>query len=77
MLIYKKRNKVYFFFVYINSLTGVICLSFTKDFIEGYNTMSADEINKHIESWVKDWDGIDDKTLAYFISEVNNNGTAV
>lgn len=51
--------------------------SFTKDFIEGYNTMSADEINKHIESWVKDWDGIDDKTLAYFISEVNNNGTAV
>ena len=39
--------------------------------------MSVDEINKHIESWVKDWDGIDDKTLAYFISEVNNNGTAV
>ncbi len=51
--------------------------SFTKDFVEGYNTMSVDEINKDIESWVKDWQGIDDKTLAYFISEVNNNGTAI
>lgn len=51
--------------------------SFTKDFIEGYNSMNVDEINKHIESWVKDWQGIDDKTLAYFISEVNNNGTAI
>lgn len=51
--------------------------SFTKDFVEGYNTMSVDDINKDIESWVKDWQGIDDKTLAYFISEVNNNGTAI
>ena len=51
--------------------------SFTKDFIEGYNTMNVDDINKDIESWVKDWQGIDDKTLAYFISEVNNNGTAI
>lgn len=51
--------------------------SFTKDFIEGYNTMNVDDINKDIEFWVKDWQGIDDKTLAYFISEVNNNGTAI
>ena len=51
--------------------------SFTKDFIEGYNTMNVDEINKDIESWVKDWQSIDDKTLAYSISEVNNNGTAI
>jgi serine/threonine protein phosphatase PrpC len=51
--------------------------SFTKDFIEGYNTMSLDEINKDIESWVTDWQSIDDKTLAYFISEVHNNGTAI
>lgn len=51
--------------------------SFTKDFVEGYNTMSVDEINKDIESWVKDWQGIDDKTLAYFISEVNNNEAAI
>ena len=39
--------------------------------------MSVDEINKDIESWVKDWQGTDDKTLAYFVSEVNNNGTAI
>lgn len=51
--------------------------SFTKDFVEGYNTMNADDINKDIESWVKDWQGTDDKTLAFFISEVNNNGTAI
>lgn len=51
--------------------------SFTKDFIEGYKTMKLGEINIDIESWVKDWQGTDDKTLAYFISEVNNNGTAI
>ena len=61
----------------IGEMNESILKSFTKDFIEGYNSMNVDDINNHIESWVKDWQGIDDKTLAYFISEVNNNGTAV
>lgn len=61
----------------IGEMSESILKSFTKDFIEGYNSMNVDDINNHIESWVKDWQGIDDKTLAYFISEVNNNGTAI
>lgn len=51
--------------------------SFTKDFIEGYDSMCPEEIDRDIQAWVKDWQGSDDKTLAYFISEVRSNGASI
>lgn len=44
---------------------------FTKEFIKGYGDMKREDISADIQSWLKDWPGADDKTLAYFISERN------
>lgn len=44
---------------------------FTKEFVEGYCDMKKDDISANIKSWLTDWPGADDKTLAYFISERN------
>ena len=45
-------------------------MSFTKDFLYEYAKLSADECRKDIEGWVSSWPGIDDKTIAYMIEEV-------
>lgn len=46
-----------------SELTG-----FTKEFIEGYCDMTQEEVSDDIQSWLSDWPGDDDKTLAYFVS---------
>ncbi len=44
--------------------------SFTKEFLCEYAKMPADECRKDVEGWVSSWPGIDDKTIAYMIEEV-------
>ena len=44
--------------------------SFSKEFIEWYAQTDEYEIKKHVESWLKQWPGADDKTLAFMIEEV-------
>ena len=46
--------------------------SFTNDFIFEYTKMSADESRSEIEGWVSTWPGIDDKTIAYVLEEVES-----
>lgn len=41
--------------------------SFSKEFIEEYSKLEEDEINKDIQSWLSEWTGSDDKTLAYML----------
>ncbi len=43
---------------------------FTNDFIYEYAKIPADEGKKDIEGWVSSWPGMDDKTIAYMIEEV-------
>lgn len=45
-------------------------ISFTRDFIYEYAKIPADECRKDIEGWVSSWPGLDDKTIAYMIEEV-------
>ncbi len=45
-------------------------MSFTKDFLYEYARIPADECRKDINGWVSSWPGIDDKTIAYMIEEV-------
>lgn len=45
-------------------------MSFTRDFIYEYAKIPVDECRKDIEGWVSSWPGIDDKTIAYMIEEV-------
>lgn len=44
-------------------------IGFTKDFIFGYRDMPVDEITEDILSWLSDWPGADDKTMAFFVKE--------
>lgn len=44
--------------------------SFTSDFICEYAKIPTDEGKRDIEGWVSSWPGIDDKTIAYMIEEV-------
>ena len=53
----------------IGNMTEAELKNFTKDFVEGYCEMSGDDIVSDIESWLSGWPGVDDKTLAFFISE--------
>ena len=53
----------------IGNMTEPELKNFTKDFIEGYCEMPGEDIVSDIESWLSDWPGADDKTLAFFISE--------
>ena len=39
--------------------------NFTKEFIDEYSNKDQEEVLTEIESWLKDWPGIDDKTLAF------------
>ena len=43
---------------------------FSKDFIKEYAQIDEEGIKKHVESWLKQWPGTDDKTLAFMIEEV-------
>ena len=45
-------------------------MSFTREFLYEYAKIPADECRKDIEGWVSSWPGIDDKTIAYMIEEV-------
>ena len=40
-------------------------LSFTQEFVDEYSNRDKDEVIAEIESWLKDWPGMDDKTLAF------------
>lgn len=51
---------------------------FTRAFVEGYQGMYRKDILDHIADWLRDWPGLDDKTLAFFIAgEEQNNEEAV
>lgn len=39
--------------------------NFTQEFVDEYSNRDKDEIIAEIESWLIDWPGIDDKTLAF------------
>lgn len=55
----------------IGSMSEKELTGFTKEFIEGYCDMNKKDISQDIQSWLEDWPGSDDKTLAYFITERN------
>ena len=38
---------------------------FTQEFVDEYSNKEKDEVIEEIESWLKDWPGMDDKTLAF------------
>ena len=44
-------------------------LRFVKAFVEGYRGMRREDVIAHMENWLRDWPGSDDKTLAFFIAE--------
>lgn len=44
--------------------------NFTQDFVNEYSGKVETEVILEIESWLKDWPGSDDKTLAFMINEV-------
>ena len=39
--------------------------NFTRELVDEYSNKEQDEVITEIESWLKDWPGIDDKTLAF------------
>lgn len=43
-----------------NDITG-----FTQEFVDEYSNKEKDEVIEAIASWLKDWTGMDDKTLAF------------
>lgn len=46
---------------------------FARSFFDEYADSSSDEIECRIESWLKDWDGSDDKTIAFALMEGARN----
>jgi protein phosphatase 2C-like protein len=38
---------------------------FTQEFVDEYSYKEKDKVIEEIESWLKDWPGMDDKTLAF------------
>lgn len=40
-------------------------IGFTQEFVEEYSNKEKVEVIEEIESWLKDWPGMDDKTLAF------------
>ena len=38
---------------------------FTQEFVDEYSNREKVEVIEEIESWLKDWPGMDDKTLAF------------
>ncbi len=41
---------------------------FTKEFIVGYRQLNQVSVAKHVLSWLEQWPGCDDKTIAYAIN---------
>lgn len=41
---------------------------FTKEFIVGYRQLNQVSVTKHVLSWLEQWPGCDDKTIAYAIN---------
>ena len=39
--------------------------NFTREFVDEYSNQYRDEVIAEIETWLKDWPGMDDKTLAF------------
>lgn len=39
--------------------------NFTREFVDEYSNQDRDEVIAEIETWLKDWPGTDDKTLAF------------
>lgn len=39
--------------------------NFTREFVDEYSNQDRDEVIAEIETWLKDWPGMDDKTLAF------------
>lgn len=39
--------------------------NFTREFVNEYSNQDRDEVIAEIETWLKDWPGMDDKTLAF------------
>lgn len=39
--------------------------NFTREFVDEYLNQDMDEVISEIETWLKDWPGMDDKTLAF------------
>lgn len=39
--------------------------NFTREFVDEYSNQDRDEVIAEIETWLKDWSGMDDKTLAF------------
>lgn len=44
--------------------------SFTRDFLEEYSKICRTDGKQDIERWISTWPGVDDKTIAYIIEEV-------
>lgn len=40
-------------------------IGFTQEFVDEYSNKAKNEVIEEIESWLKDWPGMDDKTLAF------------
>ena len=51
----------------INDMSDDILKQFTDEFLKGYSCMPQAEIASDINSWLSDWPGSDDKTIAYCI----------
>ena len=55
----------------IGDMQEKVLKNFTRDFLVEYALNTADEIREDVSSWVGEWPGHDDKTLAFLI---NGNG---
>lgn len=55
----------------IGTMRSVDITAFTRDFLFEYSKVTAEESASEILGWVSEWPGIDDKTIAYLISEVS------
>lgn len=51
--------------VEIGTMQETDLTNFTQEFVEEYINKRQEEVIAEIESWLKDWPGVDDKTLAF------------
>lgn len=51
--------------VEIGTMQEMDLTSFTQEFVDEYSNREQVEVIAEIESWLKDWPGMDDKTLAF------------
>lgn len=53
----------------IGNMTENEISHFTRDFIEEYRKYTENNLISDVERWLKDWTGVDDKTLAFALME--------